>query len=135
MRTPLTRAKVPFATATFSPVKRVRYLSWEDAFDVEFEDGLCMLEPHANIRKANRIAASAQFEPLEIEEDCRAGFFVHYFNGQVAEVSWSFIRELPPTPAQRRALSKSHKPGLKPGSRKPTRPRLTTGATRPVSSA
>ena len=25
----------------------------EDAFDVEFEDGLCFLEPHGTIRKAN----------------------------------------------------------------------------------
>ena len=40
-------------TAKFSPVKNVRYLSWEDAFDVEFEDGLCILEPHATIRRAN----------------------------------------------------------------------------------
>jgi hypothetical protein len=24
------------------------------------------------------------------------GFFVHYDNGQTAEVSWAFIRELPP---------------------------------------
>jgi len=110
MKTLLTRAKVPFATAKFSPVKNVRYLSWEDAFDVEFEDGLCILEPHANIRKANRIAAAAQFDRLDIEDWCHAGFFVHYDNGQVAEVSWSFIRELPPTPAQRRALSKPRKP-------------------------
>jgi len=26
----------------------------------------------------------------------RHGFFVHYDNGQTAEVSWAFIRELPP---------------------------------------
>jgi hypothetical protein len=25
-----------------------------------------------------------------------AGFFVHYDNGQTAEVSWAFIREEPP---------------------------------------
>jgi hypothetical protein len=58
-------AKVAFGTAKHSPIKNVRYVSREDAFDVEFDDGLCILEPH-------------------------------YANGQIAEVSWSFIRELPP---------------------------------------
>ena len=33
-------AKAPFGKGRFSKVKNVRYLSWEDAFDVEFEDGL-----------------------------------------------------------------------------------------------
>jgi hypothetical protein len=89
-------AKVPFATAKFSRVKNVRYLSWEDAFDVEFEDGLCILEPHVTIRRANQISPKAKFDHLEIEDWCQAGFFVHYDNGQVAEVSWAFIRELPP---------------------------------------
>lgn len=80
----------------FSKVKNVRYLSWEDAFDVEFEDGLCILEPHTTIRKANKISPKARFDHLEIEDWCNAGFYVHYDNGQTAEVSWSFIRELPP---------------------------------------
>jgi hypothetical protein len=111
MKADLRRAKVPFARARFSPIKNVRYLSWEDAFDVEFEDGLCILEPHSAIRRANRIAPGAQFDHLEIEDWCHAGFYVHYDNGQVAEVSWAFIRELPPTPAQRRAL---HKPRKRP---------------------
>ena len=52
-------AKAPFAKGKFSKVKNVRYLSWEDAFDVEFEDGLSFLEPHATIRKANRISAKS----------------------------------------------------------------------------
>ena len=96
MKTAAKNAKVPFTKGKFSRVKNVRYLSWEDAFDVEFEDGLCILEPHANIRRANKISAKARFDHLEIEDWCRAGFFVHYDNGQVAEVSWAFIRELPP---------------------------------------
>ena len=49
-------AKVPFGTAKFSRIKNVRYLSWEDAFDVEYDDGLCILEPHATIREANKIS-------------------------------------------------------------------------------
>ncbi|MDB6022158.1 MAG: hypothetical protein JWQ04_2015 [Pedosphaera sp.] len=96
MKTTAKNAKAPFGTARFSKVKNVRYLSWEDAFDVEFEDGLCILEPHNTIRKANKIAPKAKFDHLEIEDCCHAGFFVHYNNGQTAEVSWSFIRELPP---------------------------------------
>jgi hypothetical protein len=89
-------AKVPFGTAKFSPVKNVRYLSWEDAFDVEFDDGLCILEPHATIRTANKISSAAKFDRLEIEDWTRSGFFIQYDNGQTAEVSWSFVRERAP---------------------------------------
>lgn len=91
------QGKAAFSKAKFSRVKNVRYLAWEDAFDVEFEDGLCILEPHATIRRANRIKPTAKFDSLEVEEWCKAGFLVRYDNGQVAEVSWSFIRELPPS--------------------------------------
>jgi len=49
-------AKVPFLKGKCSKVKNVRYLGWDDAFDVEFADGLCILEPHATIRKANKIS-------------------------------------------------------------------------------
>jgi hypothetical protein len=87
---------MPFGTAKFSPVKNVRYLSWEDAFDVEFDDGLCILEPHSIIRTANKISPAAKFDRLEIEDWTRSGFFIRYDNGQTAEVSWSFVRELPP---------------------------------------
>jgi hypothetical protein len=96
MKASTKNAKAPFGKAKFSKVKNVRYLSWEDAFDVEFEDGLCILEPHSTIRKSNKISPRAKFDHLEIEDWCRAGFFVHYDNGQIAEVSWSFIRELLP---------------------------------------
>lgn len=92
----ITRGKVPFGKAKHSSIKNVRYVSWEDAFDVEFDDGLCILEPHATIRRANKIAPKAKFERLEVEDWTRGGFFVHYDNGQRAEVSWSFIRELAP---------------------------------------
>jgi len=63
---------------------------------VEFADGLCILEPHATIRKANKISSKAKFDNLEIDDWCQAGFDIHYDNGQTAEVSWAFIRELPP---------------------------------------
>jgi hypothetical protein len=100
MRTATKAGKKPFGKAKFSRIKNVRHLSWEDAFEVEFEDGLCILEPHASIRRANRISAKANFSRLEVEDWLQSGFFVHYDNGQVAEVSWSFIRELPPRKTQ-----------------------------------
>lgn len=103
MKATTKNAKSPFGAAKFSKIKNVRYLSWEDAFDVEFEDGLCILEPHATIRRANKISRKAKFDHLEIEDWCQAGFLVHYDNGQVAEVSWSFVRELPPKPPGRAA--------------------------------
>lgn len=96
MKAAAKNAKAPFTKGKFSRIKNVRYLSWEDSFDVEFADGLCILEPHATIRRANKISAKAQFDHLEIEDWHQSGFFVHYDNGQVAEVSWAFIRELPP---------------------------------------
>ena len=57
-------AKVPFGAAKYSPVKNVRYVSWEDAFDVEFDDGLCILEPHSTIRAANQISPDASSTDL-----------------------------------------------------------------------
>ena len=77
-------------------VTGAKYLAWEDAFEVDFEDGLTFLEPHATIRKANKISAGAKIIRVEPDEEPCIGFFVHYDNGQTAEVSWSFIRELPP---------------------------------------
>jgi hypothetical protein len=88
--------KKPFGKAAFSRVRNARYLGWEDAFDVEFEDGLCFLEPHATIRKANRISAKAVPVSVEVDNDLGSHFKVTYDNGEVAEVSWAFIRELPP---------------------------------------
>ena len=92
----LTNLKKPFGTAKMVRIKSVRYLAWEDAFDVEFDDGLSFLETHTAIRKACKISAKA--EPVEVilDEECRIGFDVRYNNGQTAEVSWAFIRELPP---------------------------------------
>jgi hypothetical protein len=88
--------KVPFGTAKWSRLRNVSFHQWEDAFEVEFEDGLSFLEPHASIRKANRISAGTLPTSVELEQETRSGFFVHYDNGQTAEVSWAFIRELPP---------------------------------------
>jgi hypothetical protein len=87
--------KKPYGKGAFSRVKHARYLGWEDAFDVEFEDGLCFLEPHATIRKANRISAKAVPVRVEADQELGSHFKVTYDTGEIAEVSWSFIRELP----------------------------------------
>ena len=88
--------KAPFGKAKFSRLKNVSFRQWEDAFEVAFDDGLSFLEPHATIRKSNKISPKAVVTSVEQDEELRHGFFVRYDNGQVAEVSWSFIRELPP---------------------------------------
>jgi len=88
--------KAKFGRGKFSPVKDARYRQWDDAFEVEFADGLSFLEPHKLIRKANRISSKATVVRVELDEELLHGFFVHYDNGQVAEVSWAFIRERPP---------------------------------------
>lgn len=93
---PLVQLKKPFSKGTFSRVRSARYFGWEDAFEVEFEDGLCFLEPHGTIRKANRIPAKATPENVEVDDELGSHFKVKYDTGEAAEVSWSFIRELPP---------------------------------------
>ena len=90
------RLKKPFGTAKMVDIVHVRYLDWEDAFDVEFEDGLSFLEPHATIKKANKISSPAVPVEVVLEKETRSGFEVRYDTGETAEVSWAFIRELPP---------------------------------------
>jgi hypothetical protein len=92
----VTTAKKPFGKAKYSPVKHARYLDWEDAFDVEFDDGLSFLEPHATIKKANKISAAAVPKRVSVPKKFSSHFKVEYDTGEIAEVSWSFIREFPP---------------------------------------
>jgi hypothetical protein len=54
---------------------------------VDFEDDLTFLEPHETIRRANKISAEAKPVRVELDEEPCMGFFVHYENGQTAEVS------------------------------------------------
>ena len=95
MRT-MVQLKKAYGKATFSRVQQAHSLGWEDAFEVEFEDGLSFLEPHSTIRKANRISAKAVPVSVEVDAELGSHFKVTYDNGQMAEVSWAFIRELPP---------------------------------------
>ena len=63
---------------------------------MEFDDGLSFLEPHKTIRKANKISSDAVPVRVSVPRKFRTHFKIEYDNGQTAEVSWSFIRELPP---------------------------------------
>jgi hypothetical protein len=89
----LNLSKKPFGESSFSQIRHARYLGWEDAFEVEFEDGLCFLEPHEAIRKANRIAASDRPVAVAVDSELHSHFMVTYEIGAQAEVSWSFVRE------------------------------------------
>jgi hypothetical protein len=92
-----TALKKPFGSKdSFSRVKHARYLGWEDAVEVEFDDGLCFLEPHANVKRANQISMAAIPVRVSVPDKHRTHFRIDYDTGEVAEVSWEFIRELPP---------------------------------------
>src|SRR5438876_2188143 len=62
----ITNLKVPFGTAKMVRVTGAKYLAWEDAFEVDFEDGLTFLEPHATIRKANKISPTPRLSVLNL---------------------------------------------------------------------
>jgi hypothetical protein len=91
-----TVAKVAFGTAKFSPIEAVEYLPGKKAFQIRFEDGASMVEPEESIRAANEISPTARFQDVSVDEDLKQGFFVKYDTGEIAEVSWAFVRELPP---------------------------------------
>ena len=93
--------KKPFGKAKYSPVKHARYLDWDDAFDVEFDDGLSFLENHSTIKRANKISPHAVPIRVSVPKRFRSHFKVDYDTGEVAEVSWSFIRELRPKNSKR----------------------------------
>ena len=95
----LVQLKKPHGQATFARVRSARYRGWEDALEVEFTDGLCFLEPHPAIKKANRISAKAIPVNVEVDDDLGSHFKITYDTGEVAEVSWAFIRALPPAPS------------------------------------
>ena len=96
MKTVIT-VKKPFSKGNYSPVKHARYLDWEDAFEVEFDDGLSFLEAHRTIKKANKISAEAVPVRVSVPKKFRSHFKIDYDTGETAEVSWSFVRELPPS--------------------------------------
>lgn len=92
----LNRLKRPFGHSVFSRIRHARYLGWEDAFEVEFEDGLCFLEPHDSVRQANRISPDDCPVAVAVDSELKSHFIVNYLSGAKAEVSWSFVRENAP---------------------------------------
>jgi hypothetical protein len=92
----LNRLKRPFGHSVFSRIRHARYLGWEDAFEVEFEDGLCFLEPHESVRQANHIAPDDCPVAVAVESELKSHFVVNYLSGAKAEVSWAFVRENAP---------------------------------------
>jgi len=85
--------KKSFGEARFSRICHARYLAWQDAFEVEFNDGLCFLEDHESIRKANNIAKKALPVRVVLDKELGSHFRVEYDDGTEAVISWSFIRE------------------------------------------
>jgi len=75
----------PFGKASFSPIRHARYLGWEDAFEVEFEDGLCFLEPLDANRKANQIATSDHPVTVVVDSEFQSHFTVTYESGAQAK--------------------------------------------------
>ncbi len=53
MRT-LNPLKVPFGTAKGVRVRNARYLQWEDAFEVDFDDGLTFLSDTRRFAKRTK---------------------------------------------------------------------------------
>ena len=91
----LLNLKVPFGTAKMVRVTGAKFLVWEDALWIS--KTVSRFWSHTkSVRRANKISARAKPVRVELDEEPCIGFFVHYDNGQTAEVSWSFIRELPP---------------------------------------
>jgi hypothetical protein len=91
-----TAAKKPFGRASFSPMRQARYLARQDAFEIEFADGLCFLESHGAIRRANRIATNDKLVSVAVDPELRSHFIATYASESQARVSWSFIRENAP---------------------------------------
>jgi hypothetical protein len=96
----MVQLKKPCCRSKFSRVRHARYLGREDAFEVEFEDGLCFLESHATIKRATRISAALPVS-VEVDDDLGSYFEITYDTGKVAEVLWSFVRELSPQKASK----------------------------------
>jgi len=93
----LNARKAQFGHGKFSRLKTVKFLRWEDAFEVQFDDGRTLLQSNASVRRSNGIVPEAKVVRVELDRELRHGFFVRYDNGQSAEVSWAFVRELPPS--------------------------------------
>lgn len=92
MITAAVRKKV--GTTRFERIRDVKYLSWEDAFEVEFESGLTYLVPNRELRRANRLPlGKGMVTAVWVDPELRSGLHVRYEDGSVAEASWEFVKE------------------------------------------
>ena len=92
----ITATKEPFGRASFSPMRRARYCARQDAFEVEFADGLYFRESHEAIRQANHIGMNDKLVSVAVDPELRSHFIATYASQARARVSWSFIRENAP---------------------------------------
>jgi hypothetical protein len=95
----MTATKEAFSRASFSPIRLARYVARQDAFEVEFADGLCFLEPHDTIRQANHIGMNDKLVSVAVDPELRSHFIATYASQARARVSWAFIRETAPQQA------------------------------------
>lgn len=95
------RARRTLGTARFERIRDAKYLSWEDAFEIEFESGLTYLVRNRDLRAANRLPPkNSAVAAVWVDPELHSGFHVRYEDGQVAEASWEFVKEEPgPPPA------------------------------------
>ena len=83
----------PLGTAKFEPIRAVRYLDEQDAFEVEFESGKMFCSAHATVRRANGLSGRAGVDSVWIEAEAQAGFLVRYRNGDWADCAWDLVKE------------------------------------------
>lgn len=80
-------------SAKFEPIRAVRFLDDENAFEVEFDSGETFRIDHAVIRQANGLSLAGEVESVWIDAETRAGFLVRYRNGESADCAWDFVKE------------------------------------------
>jgi hypothetical protein len=87
-------AQKKVGTARFERIREVKYLSWEDGFEVEFESGLSHLVANKELRAANRLPRrGAAVAAVWVDPELHSGFYVRYEDGSTAEASWEFVKE------------------------------------------
>lgn len=90
--------QLPFGFASFEPMRAVRFVADEDAFEIEFDSGETFLLSRASLITANGLKPADHCEPdsIWIDGETRSGFFVRFSDGVEAEASWEFVKERRP---------------------------------------
>jgi len=87
------QTKKPLGTARFERMRNVKYLAWEDVFEVEFDSGVTYLLSNRELRRRNRLRRAGAVEAVWVDPELRSGFFIRYDNGDTAEASWEVVKE------------------------------------------